>query len=143
MFRDTAAGLTPRHLAGRSAHNFCAPLTVCDIISTTQGDTFLVRAAMRSVEFKVVETDPEDYCIVAPDTEIFCEGDPIIREDEDKLDDVGSVPLSLAAQLCIGCILNAPYAPQCCVRSMAMTMQTVCSGGDHQMLHTLVLKNVQ
>ena len=63
----------------------------------TQGDTFLVRAAMRSVEFKVVETDPEDYCIVAPDTEVFCEGDPIIREDEDKLDDVGWVPVSLAA----------------------------------------------
>ena len=50
---------------------------------------------MRSVEFKVVETDPEEYCIVAPDTEIFCEGDPIIREDEDKLDDVGSVSACL------------------------------------------------
>lgn len=46
---------------------------------------------MRSVEFKVVETDPADYCIVAPDTEIFCEGEPIVREDEDKLDDVGCV----------------------------------------------------
>jgi len=57
-----------------------------------QGDTFLVRAAMRSVEFKVVETDPDEYCIVAPDTEIFCEGEPIVREDEDKLDDVGYVP---------------------------------------------------
>ena len=56
-----------------------------------QGDTFLVRAAMRSVEFKVVETDPDEYCIVAPDTEIFCEGEPIVREDEDKLDDVGCV----------------------------------------------------
>lgn len=44
---------------------------------------------MRSVEFKVVETDPADYCIVAPDTEIYCEGDPIRREDEEKLDDVG------------------------------------------------------
>ena len=54
-----------------------------------QGDTFLVRGGMRSVEFKVVETDPADYCIVAPDTEIFCEGEPIVREDEDKLDDVG------------------------------------------------------
>lgn len=54
-----------------------------------QGDTFLARAAMRSVEFKVVETDPEPYCIVAPDTEIFCEGEPIKREDEEKLDDVG------------------------------------------------------
>ena len=54
-----------------------------------QGDTFLVRAAMRSVEFKVVETDPDQYCIVAPDTEIFCEGEPIVREDEDKLDEIG------------------------------------------------------
>ena len=56
---------------------------------TLQGDTFLVRAAMRSVEFKVVETDPDQYCIVAPDTEIFCEGEPIVREDEDKLDEIG------------------------------------------------------
>jgi len=48
-----------------------------------------VRGGMRSVEFKVVETDPADYCIVAPDTEIYCEGDPIRREDEEKLDDVG------------------------------------------------------
>jgi hypothetical protein len=44
---------------------------------------------MRAVEFKVVETDPADYCIVAPDTEIFCEGEPIRREDEERLDDVG------------------------------------------------------
>mmetsp|Transcript_21661 Transcript_21661/g.51747 ORF Transcript_21661/g.51747 Transcript_21661/m.51747 type:complete len:644 (+) Transcript_21661:758-2689(+) len=44
---------------------------------------------MRAVEFKVVETDPADYCIVAPDTEIFCEGEPIRREDEEKLDEVG------------------------------------------------------
>jgi len=54
-----------------------------------KGDSFLVRGGMRSVEFKVVETDPADYCIVAPDTEIFCEGTPIAREDEEKLDDVG------------------------------------------------------
>lgn len=41
------------------------------------------------MEFKVVETDPAEYCIVAPDTEIFCEGEPIKREDEEKLDEVG------------------------------------------------------
>jgi transitional endoplasmic reticulum ATPase len=29
---------------------------------------------------QVVETDPAEYCIVAPDTEIFCEGEPIKRE---------------------------------------------------------------
>ena len=44
---------------------------------------------MRAVEFKVVETDPAEYCIVAPDTEIFCEGEPIDREDEERLDEVG------------------------------------------------------
>ena len=54
-----------------------------------KGDTFLARGGMRGVEFKVVETDPDEYCIVAPDTEIFCEGEPINREDEERLDDVG------------------------------------------------------
>lgn len=32
------------------------------------------------MEFKVVETDPSPYCIVAPDTVIHCEGEPIKRE---------------------------------------------------------------
>ncbi|CAI8584532.1 unnamed protein product [Vicia faba] len=54
-----------------------------------KGDFFLVRGGMRSVEFKVIETDPHEYCVVAPDTEIFCEGEPIKREDENRLDEVG------------------------------------------------------
>jgi transitional endoplasmic reticulum ATPase len=54
-----------------------------------KGDTFIARGGMRAVEFKVVETDPAEYCIVAPDTIIHCEGEPIKREDEDKLDEVG------------------------------------------------------
>ncbi|OMO75788.1 hypothetical protein COLO4_25881 [Corchorus olitorius] len=54
-----------------------------------KGDLFLVRGGMRSVEFKIVETDPPEYCIVAPDTEIFCEGEPVRREDENRLDEVG------------------------------------------------------
>lgn len=54
-----------------------------------KGDLFLVRSAMHPVEFKVVETDPSPYCIVAPDTVIHCEGDPVKREDEEKMDDVG------------------------------------------------------
>ena len=49
----------------------------------------LSKGGMRAVEFKVVETDPAEYCIVAPDTEIFCEGEPINREDEERLDEVG------------------------------------------------------
>ncbi|KAG8459433.1 hypothetical protein KFE25_013069 [Diacronema lutheri] len=54
-----------------------------------KGDLFLVRGGMRAVEFKVVETDPQEYCIVAPDTVIHCEGEPVKREDEERLDDVG------------------------------------------------------
>ncbi|KAJ3531095.1 hypothetical protein NMY22_g8294 [Coprinellus aureogranulatus] len=47
-----------------------------------KGDTFLVRGGMRTVEFKVIETDPAEYCIVAQDTAIRTEGDPVEREDE-------------------------------------------------------------
>eukprot|EP01050_Picozoa_sp_SAG11_P012928 SAG11_NODE_1473_length_4838_cov_2.349926_1_plen_341_part_00 len=50
---------------------------------------YLTETPHVQVEFKVVETDPEPCCIVAPDTEIHCEGEPIHREDEEKLDDVG------------------------------------------------------
>ncbi|XP_047220511.1 transitional endoplasmic reticulum ATPase isoform X2 [Girardinichthys multiradiatus] len=56
----------------------------------SSGDIFLVRGSMRAVEFKVVETDPSPHCIVAPDTVIYCEGEPIKREDEEEnLNDVG------------------------------------------------------
>lgn len=45
-----------------------------------KGDVFAARGAMRTVEFKVIETDPSPYCIVAPDTVIHCEGEPVKRE---------------------------------------------------------------
>ena len=35
-----------------------------------KGDTFLVRGGMRTVEFKVIETDPAEFCIIAQDTVI-------------------------------------------------------------------------
>jgi transitional endoplasmic reticulum ATPase len=54
-----------------------------------KGDRFLVRGAMHPVEFKVVETDPGEAIIVAPDTVIHCEGEPIKREDEEKMNEVG------------------------------------------------------
>jgi transitional endoplasmic reticulum ATPase len=55
-----------------------------------KGDTFMARGSLRAVEFKVVETDPQPFCIVAPDTVIHCEGDPIKRqEEEDALNAVG------------------------------------------------------
>jgi transitional endoplasmic reticulum ATPase len=35
-----------------------------------KGNTFLVHGGMRTVEFKVMETDPAEYCIVSQDTVI-------------------------------------------------------------------------
>ncbi|KHC67689.1 cell division control protein 48 [Candida albicans P75010] len=55
-----------------------------------KGDLFTVRGGMRQVEFKVVEVDPEEIAIVAQDTIIHCEGEPINREDEENsLNEVG------------------------------------------------------
>ncbi|CAF4112182.1 unnamed protein product [Rotaria sordida] len=67
-----------------------------------KGDVFIVRAAMRAVEFKVIETDPAPYCIVAPDTVIHYEGDPIKRKEEEAslneigYDDIGGCRKQLA-----------------------------------------------
>ncbi len=46
----------------------------------TSNTTTTSPKAMHPVEFKVVETEPAPYCIVAPDTVIFCEGEPVKRE---------------------------------------------------------------
>lgn len=68
-----------------------------------KNDTFIVRGGMRAVEFKVVETDPTPFCIVAPDTVIHCEGEPIKREEEEDAlssigyDDIGGVRKQLVS----------------------------------------------
>eukprot|EP00754_Rhynchopus_humris_P025647 Rhum_TRINITY_DN14955_c3_g1::Rhum_TRINITY_DN14955_c3_g1_i1::g.130039::m.130039/K13525/VCP, CDC48; transitional endoplasmic reticulum ATPase len=81
---DTVEGLT-----GDLFETFLKPHFQEAYRPVRKGDTFVVRAAMRAVEFKVVETDPDEYCIVAPDTVIHCEGEPIKREDEEKATDIG------------------------------------------------------
>ena len=43
---------------------------------------FTVRGGMRQVEFKVFGLDPPDYGIVAQDTVIHCEGEPLNREEK-------------------------------------------------------------
>ncbi|KAL0013632.1 hypothetical protein SO802_000701 [Lithocarpus litseifolius] len=54
-----------------------------------KGDLFVVGGGMRSVESKVMETDPAEYCIVAPETEVYCEGEALRGEDEESLDEIG------------------------------------------------------
>ncbi|CAM72577.1 LOW QUALITY PROTEIN: putative Transitional endoplasmic reticulum ATPase [Leishmania infantum JPCM5] len=80
---------TVENLTGDLFENFLKPYFLESYRPVKKGDSFVCRGAMRSVEFKVVEVDPGDYCIVSPDTIIHSEGDPIHREDEEALDGVG------------------------------------------------------
>ena len=81
---DTVEGLQ-----GNLFETFLKPYFLESYRPVRKGDMFLVRAAMRAVEFKVVETEPEEFCIVSPETLVHCEGDPLNRDEEEKLDDVG------------------------------------------------------
>lgn len=82
---DTVEGLT-----GLLFDVFLKPYFVEAYRPVRKGDLFTVRGGMRQVEFKVVDVDPEEFAIVAQDTIIHCEGEPIIREDEENnLNDVG------------------------------------------------------
>jgi transitional endoplasmic reticulum ATPase len=81
---DTIEGVT-----GNLTQTFLVPYFKDCYRPVKKGDTFLVRGGFKAVEFKVVETDPGDFCIVAPNTMLFDEGEPVKREEEEKLDGVG------------------------------------------------------
>lgn len=82
---DTVEGIT-----GSLFDLYLKPYFVEAYRPVRKGDLFTVRGGMRQVEFKVVEVDPEEIAIVAQDTIIHCEGEPINREDEENnMNDVG------------------------------------------------------
>lgn len=84
-FDDSVEGLT-----GNIFDVYLKPYFLEAYRPVRKGDTFTVRGGMRAVEFKVIETDPAEFCIVAQDTVIHTEGDPVKREDEEaNLADVG------------------------------------------------------
>jgi len=94
---DTIEGLT-----GNIFEVFLKPYFLEAYRPVYKGDLFIVRGGMRAVEFKVVETDPVNYCIVSQDTVIFCEGEAIKREEEEEslnevgYDDIGGCRKQLA-----------------------------------------------
>ncbi|OAJ44724.1 transitional endoplasmic reticulum ATPase, variant [Batrachochytrium dendrobatidis JEL423] len=94
---DTIEGLT-----GNIFDIYLKPYFLEAYRPVRKGDLFSVRGAMRVVEFKIVEVDPGPYCIVAQDTVIHCEGDPIKREEEEQslsqvgYDDIGGCRRQLA-----------------------------------------------
>ena len=81
---DTIEGIT-----GNLFETYLKPYFLEAYRPVRQGDLFLVRGGFRPVEFKVVGVEPGEFCIVAPDTVIHCEGEPVKREDEERLDEVG------------------------------------------------------
>lgn len=83
-FDDTIEGVS-----GNIAQIYLIPYFKDAYRPAKKGDCFLVRGNFKAVEFKVVATEPSDFGIVGPQTVLFTEGDPIKREDEEKLDDVG------------------------------------------------------
>ncbi|KAA8549928.1 hypothetical protein F0562_001612 [Nyssa sinensis] len=66
---DTIEGVT-----GDLFHAYLKPYFLESYRPVRKGDHFLVRGGMRSVEFKVIETDPGEYCVIAPDTKSFVRG---------------------------------------------------------------------
>ncbi|KAL0225612.1 hypothetical protein P9112_012936 [Eukaryota sp. TZLM1-RC] len=83
-YSDTIEGLT-----GNLFDTFLKPYFLEAYRPVREGDTFTCFGAMRQVEFKVVKTEPSPYCIVSPDTEIFADGEPIEREEEDSMEEIG------------------------------------------------------
>eukprot|EP00299_Pterocystis_sp_00344_P010437 c4662_g1_i1.p1 GENE.c4662_g1_i1~~c4662_g1_i1.p1 ORF type:complete len:809 (-),score=210.60 c4662_g1_i1:80-2461(-) len=83
-FDDSIEGVT-----GNLFDTFLKPYFLDAYRPLRKDDTFLVRGAMRAVEFKVIETDPSPFCIVAPDTIVHCEGEPVKREEEESANDIG------------------------------------------------------
>ena len=81
---DTIEGIT-----GNLTQTYLIPYFKDCYRPVRKGDTFLVRGGFKAVEFKVVEVDPGEYCIVSPNTLLFDEGEPIKREEEEQLDGVG------------------------------------------------------
>ena len=75
-FEDTIEGIS-----GNLTQTYLIPYFKDAYRPVHKGDTFICRGGFKSVEFKVVETDPEKCCIVGPQTVIFDEGEQIKRED--------------------------------------------------------------
>jgi transitional endoplasmic reticulum ATPase len=83
-YADTIEGLV-----GDLATTYLIPYFKDAFRPVHKGDSFVVRGNFKPVEFKIVATDPGDFGIVTSATVLFTEGEPLIREEENKMDGVG------------------------------------------------------
>ena len=88
-FADTVEGLT-----GDLYDVFVKPYFLSKNRPLRVGDVFMSRGGMRAAEFKVTQIEGADgselqYCVVGEQTEITCEGEPLGRDEDSRLDEVG------------------------------------------------------
>ena len=83
-YADTIEGLT-----GDLAQTYLIPYFKDTFRPVHKGDSFIVRGTFKPVEFKIVATEPGDFGIITSATVLFTEGEPIVREEENKMDGVG------------------------------------------------------
>lgn len=83
-YSDTIEGLT-----GDLAQTYLIPYFKDTFRPVHKGDSFIVRGNFKPVEFKIVATDPGEYGIVTSATVLFTEGEPVAREEQNKMDEVG------------------------------------------------------
>ncbi|WOG29264.1 AAA family ATPase [Endozoicomonas sp. 8E] len=82
--KDSLEGIT-----GNLFDVFLKPFFLDSYRPVAKNDIIPISAGLRTVEFRVIQTEPEGGCIVAQDTFIHCEGDPVERQDESSIMDVG------------------------------------------------------
>jgi transitional endoplasmic reticulum ATPase len=89
-FSDTVEGLT-----GDLFEVYVKPYFLDKYRPLRMGDIFQARGGMRAVEFKVTAIEgmggeDDEYCVVGPDTEIFCDASEALgREDDERIGEVG------------------------------------------------------
>ena len=88
-FKDSVEGIT-----GDVFEVFVKPYFAGKFRPLRLGDTFIARGGMRAIEFKVTSIEgpdgsDEEYCIVGDDTDIMCDAEPLGREEDGRLDEVG------------------------------------------------------
>lgn len=69
--------------------NYLKPYFIDAYRPLKKNDTFVIKGNSGPIEFQIIEIDPIDYCIVGPDTTIYCEGEPLKRENRIENDDIG------------------------------------------------------
>ncbi len=83
-FDDTLNGIS-----GNIFEIYLKPYFLDTYRPITKGDTFIIYKAMHPIEFKIIDIEPEEYGIISTSTEIFYEGEPINRDDEENPNDIG------------------------------------------------------